>query len=150
MSILVFLVSSTFAQDLIPGSMGLGVSLGSPSGLTGKMKLGEGQAIQFSIGGSTGQIGRVSVSTDFVQHAASITEPEDGYVITPYFGLGASINAETFGITRVFAGPRFLSGISVFPTDVPMDFFIEIAPAIYFYEQFSFGLEGGLGVRYYF
>ena len=80
--------------------MGLGVSLGSPSGLNGKMKLGEGQVIQFAVGGSTGQIGRVSVSTDFVQHAQSITEPADGYVITPYFGLGASVNAETYALTR--------------------------------------------------
>ena len=39
----VFLVSQVFAQDLIPASMGLGVSLGSPSGLNGKMKLGEGR-----------------------------------------------------------------------------------------------------------
>ena len=146
----VFLVSQVFAQDLLPASMGLGVSLGSPSGLNGKMKLGEGQAIQFAVGGSTGQIGRVSVSTDFVQHAQSITEPADGYVITPYFGLGASVNAETYALTRVFAGPRFLASVSVFPTDVPMDFFIEIAPAVYFYEQFSFGFEGSLGARYYF
>ena len=144
------LVSDVWAENLIPGSMGIGVSLGSPSGLNGKMKLGDDQALQFGVGGSTGQIGRVSVSTDFIQHTPSITEASDGYVITPYFGLGASVNAETYGMNRVFAGPRFLTGVSVFPTDVSMDFFIEIAPAVYFYEQFSFGFEGSLGARYYF
>ncbi|MBM75437.1 MAG: hypothetical protein CMK59_08540 [Proteobacteria bacterium] len=149
--LLLFLSSMGFAESITPGAVGLGVAIGSPAGFCGKLKLSELQALQFSTGSSLGVLGSISVSGDFVQHLPPLTSDDDPYVVTPYLGVGGSINARSYlGVSMVYVGPRGVGGVSVFPKELPVDFFVEMAPTLFLFESLTWAVEGSLGARYYF
>ena len=149
---LLFFVSSFgLAQTIAPGSIGLGVAIGAPAGFCGKIKLADQQALQFSTGSSLGVMGSVSVSGDFIKHLPPLTAEDDPYIVTPYLGVGGSINALSYmGVSMVYVGPRGVGGVVVFPKDLPVDFFVEMAPTLFLFESLTWSVGGSLGARYYF
>jgi hypothetical protein len=137
------------AHASIPGSIGLGVSVGSPNGLAGKLRLGEGQGLQFSIGGRAGLLGELAISSDFVQELPPVNNPEDGYSLPLYFGGGVSVGANT-NSGEVRLGPRAVGGVAIYADGVPLDIFIELSPTLIVLPYLSWTVDGQIGARYYF
>ncbi len=133
------------------GPLGLGVGIGAPSGLTGKMWLGDWSGVQFSAGGDAGRLGDVAVTVDYVAHLRPIQPPTESVSIPLHIGVGVNLSTNITEMTGTLTtGPRLVLGASIMVRDVPADFFMETAPTFYFYELLTWSFDGQMGVRYYF
>ena len=137
------------------GSIGVGVGIGAPTGVTGKMYIGDSFGVQLSAGGDLGRIGDVGLTADFVVHLEPLNDPSDGYSLPLYLGGGLSTStniAELQGDT--YLGPRAVMGLLIVVDGIPADLFIEAAPTLYVMgsqqNPISWGVDGQLGFRYYF
>ena len=137
------------AHASTPGSMGFGVAVGSPNGFSGKLRLTDGQAMQFSIGGRSGVLGELAISSDFVQHLPPVNDTEDGYSVPLYFGGGVSVGANT-NSGEVLLGPRAVGGVAIYAEGMPLDIYIELAPSVILLPYLSWMVDGQIGARYYF
>ena len=144
------------ANPFPSGNVGVGIALGAPTGFVGKMYLGESLGVQLSIGSDLGEIGNVGVTTDVVNHFSAVNNVEDGYSIFPYAGGGITASASSRTTTtnrtsaETFVGPRGIIGCGVVIDGLSGELFVEVAPTIYVVQRFSWGVDGQLGIRYYF
>ncbi len=113
-------------------TFGLGLMLGTPSGLSGKYYLGADTAIDFGIG-SYGRhfkgYGGLNIQADFLWHPVVLASPKE-FELPLYFGLGVRLwehgpNDEPNDDTHV--GLRAPLGILFDLNNTPLDFFIEFA-----------------------
>ena len=147
--------SVAFANPRPAGSFGLGAAIGAPSGVAGKMYIGETSGIQFSLGGDLGRVGDVGLTTDFVVHVATLNDPSDGYALPLYLGGGFSASSNLSELDGdTYFGPRGVMGIMIIVDGIPVDIYIETAPTLYVMgppkSPISWGVDGQLGFRYYF
>lgn len=140
---------------LLAQSYGIGVILGKPTGLTGKMMLSNTSAIAVNAGWSFWQPKGFHITGDYqFLFPGSITD-EDGRAINsliPYVGLGGRMrfhsdndddNDENFQI-----GVRFGGGLEYLPQ--PVGIFLELYPVVNLVPKTDFDFEGGIGFRLYF
>ena len=134
------------------GDFGIGMGIGAPTGVVGKLMVNDWSGIQFSAGGDLGRIGDFGLTTDYVIHTQPLNNPADGYTARLHFGLGFSLSTNTTqDLGSTFLGPRLgIAGANVTIDGMPIDFFLEAAPTLYFYQNISWGFDGQMGVRYYF
>jgi hypothetical protein len=134
------------------GDFGIGMGIGAPTGVTGKLMVNDWSGIQFSAGGDLGRIGDIGLSCDYVINTQPLNNPADGYTVRMHFGLGFSMSANTeefYGAT--YLGPRLgIAGVNIVVDGMPIDLFVETAPTLYFFQSISWGFDGQIGVRYYF
>lgn len=137
---------------------GLGIQLGEPSGLTGKLYLGgRKNAIDFTVGAyyadndrwSDGIYAQVAYHWHFTELARG-----HGVTIPARVGIGGFF---TNGYYRwsdryydAVVGARVPFGIDFDLDRAPLQFYIEIAPQITVAPPFRVGFDGAIGVRYYF
>ncbi len=139
------------AKERMGGPFGLGVSVGAPTGLTGKAWLGDKGAVQFTVGGDLGRIGDLAVTADYVYHVRPFVTDAEVYSLPLYFGAGLNLGSNTYELDgSLMVGPRVVTGVSLVLTELPIDFFVEVAPTLYLVESVSWSVDGALGVRYYF
>jgi len=136
--------SSVEAQDR---GFGLGVTIGEPTGLIGKLWLGNSAAIDFAAGWSFGsgneEKGAFHLHTDCLLHNFS-------GMIRTYYGIGARIKfGDQFNDQRR-VGIRIPVGITYLSAESPWDVFVEILPLIDLAPNTSARVNGGIGIRYYF
>ena len=136
------------------GTIGIGIILGEPTGVTAKLYLKDDQAIQAAIG-SAFIGGGLQLHADYVFHPY-ILQTRPSFVLPVYFGPGVRLIDYTDGRDgSSFAfGVRFVGGLLFDFKDVPLDAFIEIAGVLEYELGDGHGaaikLNAGAGVRYYF
>jgi hypothetical protein len=139
---------------------GLGIMLGVPSGLSGKVYVGTDTAIDFGIGtyygGRRGYNDGFHLHADFLWHPLVVADP-DPFWVPLYIGVGARFldhgnDGNNNDDTHV--GVRVPAGIMMDFNNVPLDIFFEIA--------FVFDIlrddgrhgradfQSAIGIRYYF
>lgn len=124
------------------GDAGAGVVLGAPTGATGKLWLTGTQAVDVGLGWNS----ELTVYADYLWHAWDIVpQPAQGK-IPVYLGLGAQ--ARTFNETDF--GIRTVAGIAYWLPSHPVEVFLELVPVFHLTRHAGVGLDGALGVRYYF
>ncbi|MEN0067355.1 MAG: hypothetical protein AAGA48_34815 [Myxococcota bacterium] len=137
---------------------GLGVQLGTFSGITGKLYLrGRETAFDFAVGTAYGATFADSVHAHvtFHQHFGPLTEGA-GVTIPWRLGVGGWLNAGRYWVVPQFegrgviAGARLPVGLDFDLEDVPVQFYAEIAFALVIVPGITAGLDGSIGVRYYF
>ncbi len=138
------------SQERQGGAFGLGLAIGAPTGLHGRLWLSQFSALQFSVGGDNGVQRSISTSLDYVVRLHSFQQPDGEYTIPVYVGAGARFETEIWGDLELSFGPRAVGGIAVFVKDMPLDFYFEIAPAIYLVENAGWSIDGQIGAHYYF
>ena len=157
--LLALAVFSTDAQATEIGNgrnFGLGIQLGSPSGLTGKYYLGgRRNALSFAIGSAYD--GRfysglwITGSYDF--HLVELVNESE--VIMPLrVGIGGWLATGSYGYGRyydrnAYFGLRVPVGIDFDLNSAPVQFYVEAALDLSI-PQFYVGADAGIGVRYYF
>ncbi len=138
------------------GDFGVGLVLGSPTGITAKYWLNDRNAFDAAIG-----FGDLTIQADYLWHSWTVfPQPPSGRV-AGYMGLGAQIENDNEGeyrhdedyqhhYNRTSAGVRVPFGATYFFHRAPFELFLELVPLIEFTDQADFQLDAGLGGRYYF
>lgn len=157
-AVLVLPLLAAQAQPKI-GSLGFGLILGEPSGLTLKGSLGGGNAWDAALGASW--FGRLRIHGDYLWSANVFNSSKAGM----YFGVGGAIGFGRGGgvLYRgrggewyyrnddegVALGARGVVGLNFMPFNAPVEFFMELAPIIGLIPTTGLGWDGAAGVRYY-
>jgi len=144
----VLLCGSASAQNR---KFGLGIMLGEPTGLSAKLWIGKNTAIDGALAWSFGSIGAFGyqgalyVHADYLFHNFNLIKVEKGR-LPVYYGIGASVVlASSVGV-----GIRIPIGLEYVFADAPFDIFLEIVPMLAVVSGTSFGVNAGLGARYFF
>ncbi len=138
-------------KERLGGAFGLGICLGAPTGLSGKLWLGQGAAFQFAAGGDMGHFKGLAGSADFVFQFRPVNVEGDEFSLPLHFGGGLKTTMSLQdGFSILLLGPRVVAGASVLVPSLPVDLYFEVAPAVYVYEAVGWVMEGQIGARYYF
>ena len=152
---LFFVVQGSIAQG---GNFGLGLIIGEPTGISAKLWTSPVNAFDFGLGWSRGGdwIGRndgyyrsgtrVHFHMDYLWHAFDVIRSSDRFPL--YYGIGGRINGGS-GYTSSIA-VRGVFGIAWLPRDTPIDLFFELAPSLQLTSSTGFGIDAGIGGRYFF
>jgi hypothetical protein len=141
---------STVSTERQGGSFGLGLAVGAPAGVTGKLWMGEWAGLQFTAGGDLGRLGDLAATVDYVIHFRPIDTGTDEFSIPIYIGGGLSGSWNWTEMQKGYVGPRLVTGFTLLVTAMPMDIYVEMAPTFYILEDLSWSIDGQLGARYYF
>lgn len=142
---------------------GLGLELGEPTGITGKLFVTPDQALDFGLGdiyhhyyGGDG----LHLYADYLWHPAVLTSAE-AFELPFYVGVGGRVwffdyacpggtcqGAEAFGI-------RVPIGVSFDFNNVPLDIFIQAVPTLDFFRDYGphgvyLDIDFSVGIRYWF
>lgn len=155
----VVLLAAPRAARAEGGPFGLGLIIGSPTGLSLKYYLGEsGQAIDGAVGLAFVGASGIHVHADYLWHPFILTS-DPSFTLPMHVGVGARILDRNGGRghdDNLRVGLRAPVGITFDFKDVPLDVFAEVALVLDFHgdegsgDHVSLDLNGGVGVRYYF
>lgn len=144
---LLILAEQGTAQDR---NFGIGAQVTSPAGITMKGWVSETGALAsvFSFNLSE-NASSFYLHLDYLEHKAyDELNWEFGY-LTYYYGGGARYVWQEFGVDDSFFALRLPAGLNAGFTELPVEFYMEIAPTFNVVPDFNFGFSGGLGFRYF-
>ena len=155
-AVILFLsATGTIAQER---RFGLGVIIGEPTGLSAKLWVSPVNALDFGLGWSYWgeRIGpdnvvysgesRVHFHMDYLWHWFNAIQSNERFPL--YAGVGGSIN--TGAGYDASAAIRGVFGIAWMPHHAPIDVFLELVPSLQVVPSTGFGIDAGLGARFYF
>ena len=129
------------AQDK---GFGLGILLGEPSGLSGKMWVSQVNAIDAGLAWSFKNSGFLHIHADYLWHFPDVISSSERLVISA--GLGGRLGT---GHDAVL-GVRIPFALAWWPRGVPIDLFLELAPGLDLLPATEFEMQGGIGIRWFF
>jgi hypothetical protein len=133
---------------------GIGVIIGSPTGVSGTYIMGKHSGITVHAGWSLSKNFGLHITGDYQHRFPGIIKNEEGIPIhdlAPYVGIGGSMRIKTEepeDETDVTLGARIGGGIDYFVK--PVGFFLEAFPVVNVYPNTRLHVEGGLGFRFFF
>lgn len=126
------------------GDMGVGFVAGNSSGLSGKIWLGETNALDLTLGLNVLD-NWLALNADYLWHEFGLISVPQGK-LPVFYGMGVwAALANHGGI-----GVRGVVGIEYLFPNAPLDAFFEICPGISVLPRTHFGADVGLGMRYFF
>jgi hypothetical protein len=152
---LFFAIQKSVAQER---GFGLGVIIGEPTGISAKLWTTSRNAFDFGLGWSIGgdRVGnykgnynggsRVHFHMDYLWHSFDAIHSSERFPL--YYGLGGRINSGAGYDGSVAV--RGVIGIAWVPHNTPIDVFLELVPSLQFTPTTGFGIDAGIGVRYFF
>lgn len=152
LSILIFVRSGDCVQESGPansGPLGLGLMVGSPTGLTGKYWLNSAKALALGAGFPFSNEVKFNFHVDYLWHfPLNVQVPGK---LPFYLGIGGRIRAvEKPKESTTDFGIRLPLGFEFIAKRMPFDFFVELTPVIVLAPQGEFSVEGGIGGRFRF
>lgn len=148
-------VQGSVAQER---KFGLGVIIGEPTGISAKLWTSPVNAFDFGLGWSMGgdRIGkfdgyydggsRVHFHIDYLWHSFEAIHSTEQFPL--YYGIGGRINTGA-GYNSSLA-IRGVFGVAWLPRETPIDIFLEIVPSLQLTSSSGFGIDAGIGARYFF
>ncbi len=133
--------ASAYAADR-PAGLGLGVVLGSPTGLTMKYYLSPIHAFDLGIASD----GDTNLYADYLWHGWNTFAQPDKGRLGAYLGLGAAIRNHHDSELAL----RTVGGASYWFAGAPLEAFFELVPTFPLVHSGGMDLNAGLGIRYYF
>lgn len=124
---------------------GIGFVLGTPSGISGSLPLGETNAINAVIGYAVINDVNLFLQGDYVWIQAGLIPVERGSV-SLYYGPGAFARLAK----NAAIGIRGVVGVNYRFENAPLQLFLEIGPGINLIPDTEVNAGAGLGLRYYF
>lgn len=157
---LVLCALSSFAQG---SGLGLGIMLGEPTGISGKVWLSGDRAADFGLawGGWGRGNGYFHVHGDYLFHNFNLINVSQGRLALHY-GPGLRFRSWSGGRywvngryydtrgSHARLGVRFPVGLTYLFDGAPVDVFLEVAPTLDLIPGTSFDVDAALGVRYWF
>lgn len=149
-NILTYLVIFILSAGSIYGQQkqfGLGIIVGSPTGISAKYWIADSKALDFGLGYSlTENNSNFNFHVDYLWHELDAFNSHENLLI--HYGLGFRIKAVSDG--KDSFGARGVVGVTWMLSQIPLDLFIEVAPVFKLIPETVLDLDGGLGVRFYF
>lgn len=140
---LMFSLNNVQAQNK---NFGIGIILGSPTGISGKYWTSGINAFDFGLGYSFEKNSRLHLHGDFLFHIdGGINSSER---ISIYYGPGIRLKFQNDNNSRL--GARGVLGGLWMPRGTSIDVFVEIAPVMDLIPSTKFSMDGGIGVRFFF
>jgi len=133
---------NSFAQDR---GFGLGIILGEPTGVSGKLWTTGENAFDFAAAWSFQGDGHLLLQADYVWHMFRLIPVSEGK-LPFYVGVGGEIVLADDPVV----GVRVPVGLDYLFAKAPVDIFLEIVPILRLAPSTDFDLAGGVGVRYWF
>lgn len=124
---------------------GIGVILGEPTGISGKMWMSQTTALAGAAAWSFSGDAAVHLHLDYIFHSFDVIKVDKGR-LPIYYGIGGRIklaDESKFGI-------RIPVGLDYLFKDAPLDLFLEVVPMLELAPDTEFDLNGGIGIRYFF
>ena len=131
------------AQDK---GFGIGIIVGEPTGISGKYWLSEKNAVDGGLAWSFIKGGSLHLHADYLWHL--FNKIQTSQRIPVYFGIGGRMKFRSGENAHV--GVRIVGGVDWFLDDAPIDVFVELAPVMDLIPATELGLNGGIGVRFFF
>jgi len=139
-------------------AFGIGVIIGEPTGISAKLWTSRVNAFDFGLGWSIGgdRIGKFNGSynggsrfhfhMDYLWHSFDAIHSDERFSL--FYGLGGRINTGA-GYDGSLA-VRGVFGIAWLPQKTPIDVFFELVPSLQLTSSIGFGIDAGIGIRYFF
>jgi hypothetical protein len=140
--IAVLICGSAQAQDQ---GFGLGVILGEPTGISGKLWTGQKTAVDGAVAWSFEKESSLHLHGDLLFHNFHLAKIDKAKFLT-YYGIGGRVKFEDDSKL----GVRFPLGIDHLFAKSPFDFFLEIVPILDLAPSTDFSLNAAIGFRYFF
>jgi hypothetical protein len=139
---LLLFVQGSLAQHR---DFGLGLIVGEPTGISAKLWTLNDNAFDFSLGWSNGG-NLVHFHMDYLWHSFEVIHSTERFPL--YYGIGG----------RIITGPgndgslavRGVIGVAWMSYNTPIDIFLEVAPTVQRTSSTGFGIDAGIGARYFF
>jgi hypothetical protein len=131
-----------------PGKLGVGLTVGEPTGLTAKYWLNDTLALDGAAGWSFHPHADFYLQSDVLWHDFNLIPVPQGR-LPVYFGVGGLVRFRDSQHDNE-VGVRAPVGLSYMFDSLPVDVFAEVAPATDIAPSVRFELTGGVGIRYWF
>jgi len=139
------------------GPFGLGIIIGSPTGVSAKLYLNQQNAVDAALGISVLGASGLQAHVDYLWHPLMLAR-DDAFYLPLYIGVGGRLLDHDRGNNQdndIRIGARGVAGILFDFRRVPIDVFLEAALVVDFVLDTSdnegrLGLNAGMGARYYF
>lgn len=153
---LLLLLSSSIESHAKGGPFGLGVLLGSPSAISGKVFFDRNHAIDFGVGWGWLGSHSMNIHMDYLAHVNILRTR--AFRLKFFIGFGGIMilwfNEDVHHWDdrdgRLGLALRVPIGFAFHLRKIPIDPFFEVAPGIGLFPGVGPIVEGGIGVRYYF
>jgi hypothetical protein len=141
---------------LVPGAalagsnadgFGIGIIVGEPTGLDGKMWLGETTALQAAAAWSTDANTSFHFHLDYIFHRFDLFDVESGR-LPLYYGIGGRFRVRDKSDDDL--GVRVPIGVSYMFANDPFDIFVEVVPILDLVPDTDFDLNAAIGFRWFF
>ena len=129
------------------GPFGLGIILGEPTGIGGKLFLTKRNAIDGAVAWSLKDDNDFHIHGDYLYHDYNLFVNDDMELVL-HFGIGGRIKFHENKDDRI--GIRFPVGLNYIFDEAPFDVFLEIVPIMDLAPDTDFDLNAALGSRFYF
>jgi len=139
-----FLTFSAFSQS---SGLGVGLILGSPSGLSAKMWTGQNTALDGAVAWALypNSSGFIHVHADMLYHPFEFNVKSGSLPF--YFGFGGRLGLSS----TIRLGVRVPFGVAYAFADYPFDIFFEVVPIVDVLPQlFDLDMNAAIGFRYFF
>ncbi len=140
------------SADVLANDYQLGVILGAPTGISGKVNLKFKRSIDMALAYSLTDKQGLNLHADYLIENAYQFVTKKGKPLDLYYGIGARLVSLQSGKHdgEIALGPRAPIGLNYFLVDPKLDIFGELALAFDVFPDTNLDLEGGLGIRYRF
>ena len=150
---LLFLISTSI---LLGGSasaagdrdFGLGIILGEPTGISGKLWTGGRSAVDGAVAWSTDRNSALHLHVDYLLHDFALITVEEGR-LPFYYGIGGRIKFSENN-SDDFIGIRVPIGLEYIFAAARVDIFFEIVPILDLAPDTDFDFNAAIGARYFF
>lgn len=127
------------------GDVELGVLLGEPTGIGGKVWTKWNTGVDFGLAWSFAKDGYLHMHADYLFHNFNVFRVSEGE-LPAYFGVGGRLRFDD----DLRVGLRISLGMEYYFEAVPLSVLMEVAPIFDFTPETEAGANGGIGVRYIF
>lgn len=129
------------------GNFGLGVILGEPTGISGKLWISGKSAVDGAAAWSLGNNEALHLHADYLLHNFTLIEVDKGR-LPFYYGIGGRIRFADNGDDYI--GVRVPLGLAYLFEGAPLDIFLEVVPILDLAPDTDFDLNAAIGIRYFF
>jgi hypothetical protein len=134
-----------------PSEMGLGLILGSPTGVSlGYRPSGQSHIVNVGLAWNFPQQ-RVHAHVDYLRTVYVLEDPNAPSISFPLnVGVGARFHSWDGSGSKASVGVRIPLQMTMVPHHQPFDVFLELVPVLLLYPETKMRLDGALGARYFF
>ena len=125
-----------------PGDFEIGFVVGEPTGVSAKFWQSDLSAFDAVMAWSFGRHESLHIHSNYLKHSPLEVEDE---LFSLYYGIGGRA---IFADTVVF-GARIPVGLQYIISSARLSFFFEVAPTFDLAPATEFGVDGGVGIRFF-